>query len=152
MAAGWLGFVDDAGKFSLDDREGFAAWVKKFAGQEVVLTVKRKVNSVNQARRYYRGIVVPDIAAASGYTDPDDFQEVHEALAWKFLRLPDSQFGTPRRQSTSDAGMLGGDGKLTMSEYIDKVIIFAETSIPGCKIRRTDEVTEDDYEEWEGED
>lgn len=144
--------MDDSGHFAIDDREGFKAWVQKFKGHEVILTVKKRVRSVNQARRYYRGVVVPDIAAACGYSDPDDYQDVHEGLAWKFLRLPDGPFGNPRRQSTSDAGMLGGDGKLTMSEYLDKVIAYAETSIPGCRIRRPDEVTEDDYEEWDGED
>lgn len=133
----WLGFVDDAGHFSLDKRKEFSAWVKKFAGNEVVLTVKRKPRRQGtQSMRYYRGVVVPDIARACGYTDPDEWKSVHQGLAWKFLRLPDGPFGEPRRQSTRKDEM----PQDVMTAYIDQVIVFAETTIPGCRVRRPEEV------------
>lgn len=143
--ATFLGFVDDAGNFALDDRGAFLTYVQKFKGQEVSLTVKKKpIRQGDQAMRYYRGIVIPDIAEACGYADPDDFETVHDGLAWKFLRLPDGEFGQPRRRSTSKDDL----SKQEMADYIDKVITYAETSIPGCKVRRPDEVDEDDYKDW----
>jgi hypothetical protein len=133
----WLGFVDDAGFFTLDHRRAFAEWIKKFAGHEVVLTVrKRPSRQGTQAMRYYRGVVIPDIAEACGYSDPDDYEDVHQGLAWKFLRLPDGPFGEPRRRSTAKGEMSAEE----FSHYLDQVIQFAETSIPGCRIRRPEEV------------
>lgn len=133
----WLGFVDDAGMFSIDKRKEFLAWVKKFAGNEVVLSVKKRPRRQgSQSMRYYRGVVVPDIAKACGYTDPDEWQAVHEGLAWKFLRLPDGPFGEPRRQSTRKDEM----SQEEMTRFIDGVISYAETSIPGCRVRRPEEV------------
>lgn len=137
MAVGWLGFVDQRGQFKLDDRKKFIEWVKRFAGHEVVLTVKRKPRiQGTQAMRFYRGVVVPDIAHACGYTDPDEYADVHTGLAWKFLRLPDGPFGEPRRRSTAKDDMTQEE----MSAYIDQVITYAETSIPGCRVRRPHEV------------
>lgn len=129
--------MDDAGKLSLDDRKGFLGWVRKFAGHEIVLTVKRRPRRQGtQAMRYYRGVVVPAIAKASGYTDPDEWESVHDALAWKFLRLPDHpELGTPRRRSTRKDDLSAED----MTAFIDQVIAFAETSIPGCRVPRPEE-------------
>lgn len=137
---GWVGFVDDAGHFSLDKRREFAEWVKKFAGHEVVLTVKKRQHGQgSQSMRYYRGVVIPDIAEACGYIDPDDFESVHDSLAWKFLRIDDHpEFGTPRRRSTSKGDM----SQEELTAYIDKVILYAETSIPGCRVRRPNEAEE----------
>jgi len=90
-----------------------------------------------QSMRYYRGVVVPDIAQACGYTDPEDYPEVHEALAWKFLQISNHpQFGYPRRRSTSKQDM----SQEEMTAYIDQCITYAETSIPGCRVRRPDEI------------
>ncbi len=42
----FLGFVDDAGHYSLDDRKGFMAYLgQKFKGCEVYLTVKKRDRS-----------------------------------------------------------------------------------------------------------
>jgi len=138
------GFVDDAGHFALDDRAGFVAYLQKFKGQEVVCSVKKKPRrQADKAMRYYRGVVIPDIAEACGYTDPDDYADVHEGLAWKFLRLPDGPFGQPRRRSTAKDDMAQDE----IAAYIDKVILWAETSIPGCRVRRPDEVDVDEIAE-----
>lgn len=146
--ASFLGFVDDAGNFSLDKRREFLAWMKKFAGHEVVVSVSKKQRMQGtQSMRYLRGVVVPDIASACGYADPDDWPDVWEGLAWKFLRLPDGPFGEPRRRSTAK-------DKMTQEEItglIDQIILYAETSIPGCKIRRPEDVNMDRVvdREWE---
>ena len=141
------GFVDDAGKFALADLGAFRAQLQRFKGQDVVLALKRKPKRQgSQAQRYYRGVVIPDIARACGYADPDDWPSVHDGLAWKFLRIADGQFGEPRRRSTAKDDMTGEE----FSDYVTNVITFAETSIPGCRIRRPDEL--DDAEIPGGED
>jgi len=134
----WLGFVDDSGHLALDKRREFSAWVKRFAGHEVVVTVKRRPRRQGtQAMRYYRGVVVPDIAVACGYSDPDDWPQVHESLAWKFLRIADHpQLGYPRRRSTAKDDLSAEE----MSRYISQCIEWAESSIPGCRVRRPEEV------------
>lgn len=132
------GFVDDAGHFALDDRQAFRDYVQRFKGHEVVVTVKRKPRRQgSQAMRYYRGVVVPDIAEACGYSDPDDWASVHESLAWKFLRLDDHpQLGYPRRRSTAKDDLSAEE----MTRYISQCIEWAESSIPGCRVRRPEEV------------
>ena len=133
----WLGFVDDAGHFALDKRQEFYDWLQKFKGQEVIVIVKRRPRRQgSQQLRYLRGVVIPDIAVACGYTDPDDYQSVYEGLMWKFRRLPDGPFGEPRRQSASHDTMSLEE----MSKLIDELIVYAETTIPGCTIRRPEEV------------
>ena len=147
MAVGWLGFVDDAGTFSLDQRGKFREWIRKFKGQEVVVTVKRRPRPQGtQSLRYYRGVVVPDIARACGYSDPDEYEQVHEGLAWKFLRIADGKFGQPRRRSTAKDDM----SQEEITVYIDQVITYAETTIPGCRVRRPDDVDLDRIadQEW----
>lgn len=147
--ATFTGYVDDAGNFSLLNRKAFRAYVQRFAGQDVVLLVKRKPKRQgNQAMRYYRGVVVPDIAAACGYSDPEDWPQVHESLSWKFLRIDDHpQLGYPRRRSTSKDDLSSDE----MTAYISQCIEWAESSIPGCRVRRpheidTDEIYAPDYD------
>lgn len=148
MATAFGGFVDDAGHFALDQREAFRAYVQRFKGSEVTITVKKKSQRQgDKAMRYYRGVVVPDVAEACGYSDPDEYEQVHDALAWKFLRLPDGPFGQPRRRSTAKAQMPADE----MARYIDQVITYAETTIPGCRVRRPNEVDDDALidQEWD---
>lgn len=140
-------FVDDAGKLGLTDRDAFRANLQRFKGKDVVISVKRMpTRQGTQAMRYYRGVVIPDIARACGYADPDDWPSVHDGLAWRFLRIADGQFGEPRRRSTAKDDMTSEE----FSDYVTNVITFAETSIPGCRIRRPDEL--DDAEIPGGED
>lgn len=141
MSAAFVAVVsEDGAKLHFDNPAAFRAYVKKFAADEVVVTVKKRPKRQgDQSMRYYRGVVIPDIAAACGYIDPDDFRDVHEGLAWKFLRLPDGEFGQPRRMSTSKSEM----PQDVMSKYIEDVITWAETSIVGCRVRRSEEVDMD---------
>lgn len=138
--AGFLAFVDDAVKLGIDDRRGFRAHLETLKGQEVVVTVKKRPKRQgSQQMRYLRGVVIPDIAEACGYSDPDEYQSVFEAMAWKFLRLPDGAFGEPRRRSTAKDAMTQDE----MTRFLDQVITFAETSIPDCRIRRPEDVDMD---------
>jgi len=141
LRSSFPGFVDDAGHFALDDRARFRDAMQRFKGQEVLVTVPRKPRRQGtQLMRYYRGVVIPDLAEACGYADQDDdFESVHQAMAWKFLRLPDGQFGEPRRRSTGKDDLTSEE----LSDYVTKVITFAETSIPGCRIRRPEELDMD---------
>lgn len=137
MSASFLAFVDDAAKLGIDDRAGFRAHLERLKGQEVVVSVKKMPKRQgSQSMRYYRGVVIPDIAEACGYVDPEDFASVHEAMAWKFLRLSDGQFGEPRRRSTGKDDLTQDE----MTTFIDQVITYAETEIPGCTIRRPEDV------------
>ncbi len=135
--AAFLAFCDDAGHWKADDADALSRHIAaKFKGQEFVLTVKAMPKRQgSQALRYYRGVVIPDLAAACGY-DVDDYPKIHDAMAFKYLRLSDDEFGTPRRRST-------GKDDLTQTElahYIDQIILWAESSIPGCRIRRPEDV------------
>lgn len=107
-------------------------------GTEWQVTIKKKSERQgNQTMRYYRGVVIPDIATACGYSDPDDYDDVHESLAWKFLRIEDHpQLGFPRRRSTAKNDMNADE----MSAYVTRCIEWAEAEIVGCKVRRPNEV------------
>ncbi len=119
----------------------FAASCEAGTEWEYTIRPKRKRQS-SQVMRYYRGVVVPDIAEACGYSDPDDFSAVHESLAWKFLRIADhAQLGFPRRRSTAKGDMAADE----MSVYVNKCIDWAESSIPGCRVRRPGEIGD-----WDG--
>jgi len=141
-------FCDDVGRFGLDDPKGFAKHLEaKFKGQEFLVETKHvPKRQGSQSMRYLRGVVIPDVAEACGYSDPDDYAQVWQGLAWKFLRLPDGEFGEPRRRSTAKDQMTQAE----ITALIDQIITYAETSIPGCKIRRPEDVALDDvYDpEW----
>ncbi len=138
--ASFLAFVDDDGKLGLDSPALFRAQLLRLKGQEVIVKLERKpTRQGSQQLRYYRGVVIPDIAEACGYSDPDDWQSVHEAMAWKFLRLPEGPFGEPRRRSTAKHDLSQDE----MTRFLDQVITYAETSIPGCSVRRPEDVNLD---------
>jgi len=88
-----------------------------------------------QSMRYYFGVVIPAIAQACGYDDPDDYPSVHESLAWKFLRRDDHPLGYPRRWSLKKSGE-DAMSQPAITAYIDTVILYAERSFPGCAIPR----------------
>jgi hypothetical protein len=132
---------EDGTKLHFDDPPAMKAYVAKHAADEVCVTIRRRPKRQGyQQLRYLRGVVVPDIAVACGYPDPDDYQSVYEGLMWRFRRLSDGPFGEPRRQSASHATMTRED----LSKLIDEFITYAETSIPGCRVRRPEEVELDD--------
>jgi len=137
---------EDGKRFHFDSPEQFRAYVAKYAASEVVVSVKKRPRRQGtQQLRYLRGVVIPDIAHACGYTDPDDYQTVYEGLMWKFARLPDGPFGEPRRESASKDSM----SMERMKDLIDELITYAETSIPNCRIRRPEEVDLDDIVDQE---
>lgn len=137
MAAFVAVVSEDGTKLHYDKPADVRAYVAKFAAQEVVVSVKKRPRRQGtQQLRYLRGVVIPDIAHACGYTDPDDYQTVYDGLMWKFARLPDGPFGEPRRESASKDTM----SMERMKELIDDLITYAETSIPNCRIRRSEEV------------
>ena len=142
MTAPFVAVVSEDGKkFHFDHPEQFRAYVAKFAATEVVVTVKRRPRSQgNQQLRYLRGVVIPDIAMACGYADPDDYESVYEGLMFKFARLPDGPFGEPRRKSCAKDKMPMDE----LSALIDTVITYAESTIPNCRIRRPEELDLDD--------
>lgn len=138
----WLAFCDDSGFFALDKRKEFEVWIKKFAGQELLVTVKKRPHPQGtQQLKYLRGVVIPDIAAACGYSaeDPDDCQEVYDGLMWRLFRLPDGPMGQPRRESCSKGEM----SRERLTQVIDTIILWAETHVVGCTIRRPEDVDMD---------
>lgn len=121
------------------DAEAYSAFARSLAdGTEWQVTIKKKPERQgSQTMRYYRGVVIPDIATACGYSDPDDYDSVHESLAWKFLRIEDHpQLGYPRRRSTAKDDLSADE----MSEYVTKCIEWAEAEIVGCRVRRPNEI------------
>lgn len=144
----FLAFVDDAANFSPDAgvqkfRAAFKHACQSFKGEEVALVLKKRPKyQGTQSMRYYRGVVLVDIAKACGYDEDDDeaVDQMHEHYAWKFLRIDDHPtLGYPRRRSTAKDDMSQGE----MTEYIDRVIRDAETTIPDCVIRRPEDVDMD---------
>lgn len=134
-------------KLHFDHPDQVRTCIAKHAASEVVVSIKKRPRRQgDQSMRYYRGVVIPDIAQACGIADPDDYESIHDALAFKFLKLPDSIFGTPRRRSTGKDDL----SQEEISKYIDDVIQYAEADIVGCRIRRPEEVDLDDvYDpEW----
>lgn len=131
------GFVDDAGELSLDNRKAFREQWQRFKGCEVILTMKRKPRRQgSQSLRYLRGVVIPDIAEACGYSDPDDYQSVYNGLMWKLFRLEDGAFGEPRRRSFSKDETNQDEA----TEMVSRIIEHAESEIVGCRVRRPNEI------------
>lgn len=136
--AAFVAVVSENGdRLHYDTPEAVREYVKKFAASEVVVTIKKRPKRQgNQQLRYLRGVVIPDIARACGYDDPDDYESVYEGLMFKFARLPDGPFGEPRRESARKDAM----PQERMTQLIDEMVTYAETSIPNCRIRRPEEV------------
>lgn len=111
-----FGFVDDSGHFALDDKSAFKAEVDRLRGQEVQLTIqKRRYQRSLKANAYYHACVVQPLADHLGY----EHDEMHEALAFHFLRIDDDPLTqTPRRKSTRDLSTA------EMADYIDRCIRF----------------------------
>jgi hypothetical protein len=147
MSAAFVAVVSEDGtKLHFDAPAQFREYVAKFAAAEVVISVKKRPRRQGtQQLRYLRGVVIPDIAQACGYTDPDDYQSVYDGLMWKFFRLPDGPFGEPRRESASKETM----SLERMKDVIDTLITYAETTIPNCRIRRPEEIDMDDVVDQE---
>lgn len=113
----FLAQVTPAGKLVFEDRAAFVRHVRALAGKPVDVVVKRhRAQRSQKANAYYFGVVVKLLAEHCGY-EPD---EMHEALAMRFLRIEDCQVtGSPRRKRTPDT-----DTK-EFADYVDACIRFA---------------------------
>jgi hypothetical protein len=117
------GCVDEQGKLHVSDREMFVRHLLTLAGKEIDLTVKRhRAQRGSQANRYYYGVVVATLADCLGY----ERDELHEALAHRFLSTTGPDDPLPRRRSTADLNTA------EMAEYIDQCKRLA--SELGCYI------------------
>lgn len=98
----------------------FQAHVRRLAGKEVEVLVRpRRTTRSTPQNNYYWGVVVETLADELGYTK----DEMHEALAWKFLKLEAGDARLPTRRSTSS---------LTTHEfedYVSAVKVFAATDL-----------------------
>jgi hypothetical protein len=112
----FIGVVTEDGKLLLDFRRQFDAYLKRFAGDEVEVEVrKRRSKRSTQQNAYWWGVVIPHIASHCGYT-PD---ETHEALKVKFLGQEDLSRGLVR---------VGSTAKLNTTEFadlVDRVVLWA---------------------------
>lgn len=121
-ADSWLGFVDDQGKFSLDDRRGFQTWIKQFAGKEVLVTVaeKRSRRTLDQLD-YWWAVPVKLLADELGYTP----NQMHYALLgeWGGYRTG------PTGQPVPNVPSSGELNAKQMAELIDWVLTFAPAEL-----------------------
>lgn len=93
-----FGHVSPEGKLELDAPVVFKLAIRELAGKPVEITVKQKRNKrSDRANRFYFGVVVKLMAEHCGY----EVDEMHEALAFRFLRIEDDPLtGSPRRKRT----------------------------------------------------
>ena len=113
----FTGKVLSGGLLVLDRPQDYARHVRAHRGQfvEVILRKHRSKRS-SQANRFYFGVVVKLLAEHCGY----DAQEMHEALAMRFLRIEDCPItGAPRRKRTPETD------SQEFAEYVDHCIRLA---------------------------
>jgi hypothetical protein len=94
----FYGRVLPGGLLVLDRPADYNRAVRALAGKHVeILLKRRRTKRSNPQNRYYFGVVVKLLAEHCGY----DTQEMHEALAMRFLRIEDCPItGAPRRKRT----------------------------------------------------
>lgn len=130
--------VATGAELKLRDKAAYQRFCRSLAaGTEWEMVIKPKSKRQgSQTLRYLRGVVIPDIAEACGYSDPDDYQAVYNGLMWKLFRLEDGPFGEPRRKSfAKDAA-----SQEEATEMVSRIIEHAESEIVGCRVRRPNEV------------
>lgn len=113
----FYGRVLPGGLLVMERAADYGKHVRSLAGKHVELILrKRKTKRSSQANRYYFGVVVKLFAEHCGY-EPD---EMHEALAMRFLRIEDCPItGAPRRKRTPDTD------SQEFAEYVDRCIRLA---------------------------
>lgn len=115
----FVGVVQD-GKVHLDSPKQFAAYAKRFEGDEIEVEIrKRRKKRSDVQNRYWHGVVIPLLAEHTGYTR----DEMHEALKAKFLGSEDLALGLVRIGSTT---------KLSTEKFadlVDQVVLWAAESL-----------------------
>lgn len=113
----FYGRVLPGGLLVWDHPKDYNRAVRALAGRHVEgLIRKRKTKRTSRANRYYFGVVVKLFAEHCGY-EPD---EMHEALAMRFLRIEDCPItGAPRRKRTPETDTA------EFAEYVDRCIRLA---------------------------
>lgn len=93
-----IGTPDAEGRMGDGIRGKLLAHLRKYAGQALEIRIRpyKAKRSLAANARYWALLTLG--ARSIGY---DDVEELHEAVAWKLLRLPDDErTGTPRRHRT----------------------------------------------------
>jgi hypothetical protein len=113
----FCGGVDTRGRLDPDVRIQVADYLRTFAGQRVEIGVRKyRAQRTPPQNRYYFGVVVKMLAEYCGY----ELEEMHQALAMKFLRIEDCPLtGAPRRKRTPKC-----DTK-EFADYVDACVRLA---------------------------
>lgn len=129
----FIAVVGQDGRMDLapHERQRLSAYMGSLKGQRIEVVVKPyRAQRSSQQNRYYHGVVVALLAEHCGY----DHDDMHEALAMKFLRIEDCPVtGAPRRLRTPKA-----DTK-QFADYLDACIRLAAEH--GVVIPEPNEVT-----------
>jgi hypothetical protein len=109
--------VSDDAKLEMESQGDVKRVLRGLIGEVVeVIIRKRRSKRSDRANRYYFGVVVKLMAEHCGY-EPD---EMHEALAFRFLRIEDDPItGSPRRKRTPKTNTA------EFADYVDQCIRFA---------------------------
>jgi hypothetical protein len=109
--------VSDDAKLEMEQPSDVKRVLRGLIGEVVeVIIRKRRSKRSDRANRYYFGVVIKLMAEHCGY-EPD---EMHEALAFRFLRVEDDPItGSPRRKRTPKTNTA------EFSDYVDQCIRFA---------------------------
>ncbi len=101
----------------VEDRHALAKYARSLGDAPLELVVrKQKSQRSSRANRFYWGVVIHLLSEHTGY-EPD---EMHEALAFRFLRIDDCPItGAPRRQRTPKTNTA------EFGDYLERCIRFA---------------------------
>lgn len=96
----FTGTVTSAGALRPDSPLALRHHIAKLKDRRVEVIVRRvRTQRSNQANKFYWGVVIALLAEEFGY----EKDEMHDALAMKFLRIEDCPItGSPRRKRTPD--------------------------------------------------
>lgn len=113
----FTGRVLEGGLLVLNRPRDYGRYLRSLRGQFVEVVVRRQRSQRSaRANRYYFGVVVALLAEHCGY----EKQEMHEVLAFRFLRIEDCPItGAPRRTHTPDTDTA------EFSAYVDSCIRLA---------------------------
>lgn len=113
----FYGKVLPGGLLVMEQAKAYGQHQRSLAGKHIEIVLrKRRTKRSSQANRYYFGVVVKHLAEYCGY-DP---QEMHEALAMRFLRIEDCPItGAPRRKRTPETD------SSEFADYVDHCIRLA---------------------------